>query len=122
MKLTLHSYVKKCGMLLLTGICYLLPSYSQTESTSYFEAGITVGPSNFLGDLGGNMGKGTRFLKDNNFPMTKFMFGAYLEYGPAEWLGFRLQLNHGSIGGDDAIIKAKGGYEEARKNRNSDFK
>jgi hypothetical protein len=122
MKLTLHAYVKKCGVLFISGICYFLPSFSQNETSSYFEAGITVGPSNFLGDLGGNLGKGTRFLKDNNFPMTKFMFGAYLTYGASEWLAFRLALNHGTIEGDDAIIKGKGGLEEARKFRNSNFK
>lgn len=122
MKRTLHAYVKKCGVLLLISLCNHLSSFSQQESSSYFEAGITVGPSNFLGDLGGNMGKGTRFLKDNNFPMTKFMFGAYLGYGPTEWLGFRLALNLGSLEGDDAIIKPKGGLEEARKYRNSNFK
>jgi hypothetical protein len=121
MKQTLHSYVKKCGVLLCIGLCNYLPSFSQ-ESSSYFEAGITVGPSNFLGDLGGNMGKGTHFLKDNNFPMTKFMFGAFLTYGPAEWLGFRLAINRGTLEGDDAIIKGKGGLEEARKYRNSDFR
>jgi hypothetical protein len=121
MKQTLHSYVKKCGVLLCLGICNYLPSFSQ-ESSSYFEAGITVGPSNFLGDLGGNMGKGTTFLKDNNFQMTKFMFGAYLTYGPAEWLGFRFAINRGTLEGDDAIIKGKGGLEEARKYRNSDFR
>src|SRR6185503_9059320 len=121
MKQTLHSYVKKCGLLLCIGICNYLPSFSQ-ESSSYFEAGITMGPSNFLGDLGGNVGKGTTFLKDNNFQMTKFMFGAYLTYGPAEWLGFRLAINRGTLEGDDAIIKGKGGWEEARKYRNSDFR
>jgi hypothetical protein len=123
MKQELHSYVWKClGATLLTVSGYL-SSYSQySESTSFFEAGITVGPSNFLGDLGGNYGRGTTFLKDNNIQMTKFMAGAYLTYQPAEWLGFRLSANFGSIEGDDAIIKGKGGLEEARKIRNSNFR
>lgn len=121
MKKTLHSYVKKCGILLVIGFCNYLPSFSQSESSSYYEAGITIGPSNFLGDLGGNNGRGTTFLKDNNFPMTKFMFGAYLTYGPSEWLGFRLALSRGTLEGDDAIIRGKGGLEEARKIRNSNF-
>ena len=98
-------------------------SYSQpTESSSHFEAGITVGPSNFLGDLGGNMGRGTTFLKDNNIQMTKLTFGGFVSYHPNELLAFRLAVNFGSLEGDDAIINPKGGLEEARKTRNSNFR
>jgi hypothetical protein len=92
------------------------------EQTSFFEAGITVGPSNFLGDLGGNYGKGTTFLKDNNIQMTKLTVGGFLSYHPSEWLGVRFALNIGSLEGDDAIIKGKGSWEEYRKIRNSNFK
>ncbi len=38
-----------------------------------YEIGINVGPSNFLGDLGGNLGKGTTFLKDNSFKTTNYI-------------------------------------------------
>lgn len=123
MKQKLHSFVWKClsATLLILGTC--LSSYSQYgESTSFFELGITAGPSNFLGDLGGKYGKGTTFLKDNNIQMTKLMIGGYLSYHPNEWLGFRLAGNIGSIEGDDAIIKGKGGLEESRRKRNSNFK
>ena len=34
-----------------------------------FEAGVSIGPSNFLGDLGGRLGKGQTFIKDNNFKL-----------------------------------------------------
>lgn len=122
MKQRLHKYVWRCLFATLFGFTSL-PTFSQYgESTSFFEAGITLGPSNFLGDLGGNLGKGTPFLKDNNFQMTKLMFGAFLSYHPSEWLGFRLNASFGRLEGDDAIIKGKGGYEEARKIRNSNFK
>ena len=47
------------------------------------------------------------------------MFGAYIAYHPSEWLGFRLAANIGTLEGDDAIIKGKGGWEEARKRRKS---
>lgn len=122
MKQILHS-VWRCSLLLLVSASSYIPSYSQyTESSSVFEVGISMGPTNFLGDLGGNVGKGTKFIKDNNFPMTKFMFGAYLSYQPNEWLGFRLAINRGTLEGDDAVIKGKGGLEEARKYRNSNFR
>lgn len=121
MKQCLHA-LWKCGLLLLITVCNYMPSFSQSESPAVWEAGISIGPNNFLGDLGGNAGKGTTFLKDNNFPMTKFMFGAFLTYQPQEWLGFRLAINRGTLEGDDAIIKSKGGLEEARKKRNSNFR
>lgn len=122
MKQDLPRFVWKCCALSLL-IIISNSSFSQiTESSSHFEGGLTAGPSNFLGDLGGNMGKGTPFLKDNNIPMTKLTVGGFISYHPSELLGFRLALNFGSLEGDDAIIKSKGGYEEARKIRNSNFK
>jgi hypothetical protein len=120
MRQSLHTWWK-CGLVLLATVCSHLPSFSQ-ESSPVWEAGISIGPTNFLGDLGGNAGKGTTFLKDNNFPMTKFMFGAFLTYQPSELYGFRLAINRGTLEGDDAVIKGKGGLEEARKYRNSNFR
>lgn len=123
MKQNLRCSVWRCCVVTLLFVANHLTSFSQnSESSSSFEVGITVGPSNFLGDLGGNMGKGTPFLKDNNIPLTKFMFGAYLGYQPNEWFGLRLSASIGTLEGDDAIIKPKGGYEEARLIRNSNFR
>jgi hypothetical protein len=121
MKQALHASVRKCciGTLLILGS---LSSFSQSESSAYFEAGITVGPSNFLGDLGGNMGKGTTFIKDNNIPLTKLTIGGFLSYHPSEFFGVRFALNFGTLEGDDAIINGKGGWEEYRKIRNSNFR
>jgi hypothetical protein len=68
------------------------------------------------------MGKGTPFLKDNNIQTTKLTFGAFATYQPNEYFGIRLSASLGSLEGDDAIIKGKGGLEEARKIRNSNFK
>src|SRR6266498_4126153 len=108
MKLNLPS-LWKCGLLFAVSISSHLPSFCQnTESSSFFEAGISIGPSNFLGDLGGTAGIGRKFIKDNNFPMTKFMFGGYITYQPNEWLGLRLAINRGTLEGDDAVIKGKG--------------
>ena len=122
MKQNLPRSVWKLCVLCLFSL-FSLASFGQiNESTSHFEAGITVGPSNFLGDLGGNMGRGTPFLKDNNFPMTKLTFGGFISYHPNDLLSFRFAMNFGSLEGDDAIIKPKGGLEEARKTRNSNFR
>jgi hypothetical protein len=87
-----------------------------------WEAGINVGPSFFLGDLGGNAGKGTRFLKDLNFKFTNIMKGVFVTAYPTEWLGIRVAAQTGSLEGDDAIIKSKGVDELWRKQRNLDFR
>jgi hypothetical protein len=122
MKQTLHSFWGKCSVFLLCASLIYSSSFSQLSAGTYWEGGITIAPSNFLGDLGGNAGKGTTFLKDNNFSMTKFFVGGYAAVYPAEWLGARIALNYGRIGGDDNIISPKGGLEEARKLRNLNFK
>ena len=124
MKQNLLSSVWKCWVLTLFISSHCLSSFSQFygERSSFFEGGITVGPMNLLGDLGGTAGIGRKFIKDNNFQMTKVSFGAWLSYQPSEWLGFRLGLNIGTLEGDDAVIKSKGGFEGARKLRNSNVK
>ncbi|HVU57134.1 MAG TPA: hypothetical protein VHD83_18865 [Puia sp.] len=86
------------------------------------EAGITVGPMVFLGDLGGHAGKGTTFIKDYNMNTTKIAIGAYLTAYPAQWLGFRFSLNYGIVEGDDKHITGKGGDEETRLARALDFR
>jgi hypothetical protein len=76
----------------------------------------------FLGDLGGNKGVGTTFIKDINLPLTKLCKGLYIEYYPAEWIGLRVAGNLGFIEGVDSLAPAKGGDEEDRKYRNLSFK
>lgn len=91
-------------------------------SNAKFEAGLNIGPMNFLGDLGGNRGKGTVGLKDNNFPMTNFIGGISATYYPTEWIGLRLAGNIGQMEGDDRLIEDNGGFEVARKYRNNVFR
>ena len=76
----------------------------------------------FLGDLGGTAGIGRDFLKDLDFPLTTFSKKIYANYYPAEWIGFRIALNHGVLKGDDAEAPNKGGAEEDRLHRNLSFK
>jgi hypothetical protein len=124
MKQTLHSYWGKCSVLLLFASLSYLTSFSQYEdaTSTYWEGGIQFGPSNFLGDLGGNPGKGSPFIKDHQFKTTRFLGGIYAEAYPSEWLGIRTAFNFGSIEGDDAYTKEAGGIEESRKARNLNFK
>ena len=110
-------------------VCLFLISFSKSFSqsllfgkNSQLEVGLALGPSFFLGDLGGTKGIGQPFVKDVNFPYTKFMGGIYATYFPAEWIGIRAAFNMGQIEANDSIIKDKGGWEHDRKQRNLSFK
>lgn len=126
MKPRLLNFVGKA--ILLLSICFALlqKSYSQAfifgnEKTKW-EAGINFGPSFFLGDLGGNAGKGTPFLKDINFEFTKMMKGAFITCYPSRIFGLRLSASLTYLEGDDAIINTNGINELWRKQRNLDFR
>jgi hypothetical protein len=87
-----------------------------------WEIGFGFGPMFFLGDLGGTAGIGRPFVKDVDFPLTTISKNLYASYYPAEWLGFRLALNHGRLQGDDAETPNKGGAEVDRLERNLHFR
>jgi hypothetical protein len=122
MKQCLRSVFRKCFYVLVLILTLHFHSYSQLSLGNYFEAGFTAGPMVFLGDLGGNHGIGTTFVKDYNIPSTRLSLGAFVEAHPAEWVGFRLQVNWGELYGNDNLIKPKGGDENSRYNRNLDFR
>ena len=84
-------------------------SQSITTGNGKFEVGLGFGPMFFLGDLGGSAGIGKDFVKDIDFPLTKFSKMIYANYYATEWLGFRLALNHGVLEGNDAEAPNKGG-------------
>jgi hypothetical protein len=116
---------KRLFILLITFTCFT-KTFSQGlifgNEKIRVEAGLNFGPSFFLGDLGGNVGKGTRFIKDLNIELTKLMKGAYITVYPNRWLGVRLNANYTYLEGTDNIIDTKGVDELWRKQRNLDFK
>jgi Domain of unknown function (DUF6089) len=97
-------------------------SFSKSSAQWVWEAGLNIGPGNFLGDLGGNQGKGKTFLKDNNIELTRMFFGVFVGASPNEFVNFRLGFNYGNLAGADSVIDGKGGWEEARRTRNLHFK
>jgi hypothetical protein len=125
MKPSLHKFVGKCALVLLICITFTYTSYSQAllfgEKVKW-EVGFNFGPSFFMGDLGGNSGKGTNNIKDINFEFTKFMKGAFVTAYPKNWIGVRLAVDYTYLEGDDAIINTTGIDELWRKQRNLDFK
>src|SRR5688572_26879051 len=111
-------------VLIFIAATFSLQSYSQSITTGNgkIELGFGFGPMFFLGDLGGNHGEGTRFIKDVNFPLTKISMGAFVNIYPVEWLGFRVALNKGKVEGNDSEINDKGEAEYFRKKRNLQFR
>ena len=126
MKKRLHTRWLTCFILLALGFLFSPKSYSQSlvfgSEKTRVEFGFNVGPSFFLGDLGGNGGKGKRFIKDVNFPLTNIMKGVFITVYPNEWLGIRAAIEDGVMEGDDRIIDSKGRDELWRKQRNLDFR
>lgn len=117
-----------CKSLLVLVICFSIPKNSHSQHIVLgnkkfkVEAGLNFGPTFFLGDLGGNRGEGTRFIKDVNLELTKMMKGAFVSVYPAEWLGLRVAGQYTYVSGKDHIINTDGIDESWRKQRNLDFK
>jgi hypothetical protein len=125
MKPYLHKFVQKRVLLLLLSFVILSNSYSQAflfGQKVKWEVGLNFGPSFFLGDLGGNSGKGTNDIKDVNLEFTKMMKGVFVTAYPKGWLGVRLAADVTYLEGSDDIITTTGIDELYRKQRNLDFK
>lgn len=101
---------------------YSASAQSLSAGNSKYEVSFGIGPMFFLGDLGGSAGIGRPFIKDLDFPMTKFGISVYGTYYPSEWLGLRVALNQGTIAASDAEAPNKGGDEVDRLQRNLSFK
>ena len=109
----------------VTACLLLLSVLTNTQSISFadgkYELGLGLGPSFFLGDLGGGKGIGKPFIKDLDLPLTKFSKGVFVNIYPAEWLGFRLAFNQSFLEGSDDEVNLSGGREFARWRRNQYF-
>jgi hypothetical protein len=125
MKRHLHNRVGKSLLLLLICSTLSYKSFSQAlllGDKVKWEVGFDFGPSFFLGDLGGNAGKGTNFLKDVNLELTKIMKGAFITMYPVKFAGARLAADYTYLEGRDDIINTNGIDELWRKQRNLDFR
>ncbi|RYD78109.1 MAG: hypothetical protein EOP53_11770 [Sphingobacteriales bacterium] len=122
----LHKFTFKSIVVLLCSILLCSKSFSQHlvigGEKFKVEAGLNFGPTFFLGDLGGNAGKGTGFIKDVNLELTKMMKGAFITVYPTDWLGLRVAGQYTYVSGKDYTINTDGVHESWRKQRNLDFK
>lgn len=122
----MRTFVHRTRALALVCVCALFSFTAQGQSiitgNGKFEVGLGLGPMIFLGDLGGNYGKGKTFLKDVNLPLTQLSKGLFAAYYPVGWLGVRVALNHSRVEGYDSIIRDKGNAETFRRQRNLQFR
>ncbi len=82
------------------------------------EVYISIGASDFLGDLGGRNKAGTDFSPvDLNFALTKTAFGLGYRYKLQRWINVTTKFSYCIIQGDDAQTK-----DPFRNNRNLNFK
>jgi hypothetical protein len=124
MKSFLRNFTAKAAVLLMLTLA-VNTSHAQHLIFGHkarVEVGVNFGPTFFLGDLGGNHGKGTRFIKDVNLELTRLMKGAFIGIYPAEWIGLRFAGQYTYVAGNDDIISSKGVNELWRKQRNLDFR
>ncbi len=87
-----------------------------------WEANITLGANNFLGDLGGNLGIGQPGAKDYMYKTITPLAGLAFTKYPNSWLGIRGGFNITSVQGADSLINNQGGFERWRYYRNLSFK
>jgi hypothetical protein len=117
MKKCLRPYFLK--LLIVAGVVLCA---SEARAQMRYEIGFNIGPSNFLGDLGGTQGRGQTFLKDNNIEMTRLITGFTFTLVPNEIFNIRASIAFGRLEGADSVIEGKGGLEEARRARNQHFR
>lgn len=121
MKTTL-SVIRLYQVVIILLLTFTASSQSISSKNGKYEIGANLGPSFFLGDIGGNPGKGKTFIKDVNIPFSKLAKGLFFSYFPTEMIGIRVELNKLSLEADDNAIKDKGGDEVFRKQRNLNFR
>ena len=90
-----------------------------SEWTKYRkEIFITMGTSQFLGDLGGGSGNGRHYSPaDLNLSQTRSAFGVGARYKIKRWMNVTGKFNYMMLKGDDASSS-----NPARNNRNLNFK
>lgn len=78
----------------------------QRDASKATELGITLGASNFMGDLGGSADIGRTFVSDLDFPATRPAVGIYFRFNPNNRFGWRTNLFYTQVFGDDALGNA----------------
>ena len=119
------------SLICLLGLLYLhspvLPQYyfsddGHLEPELRWEAGFSLGLMNCLTDLGGQSGKGKKFLKDINWNNSRPSGGLFVTATIHEAIAFRLETTLGQVKADDGILKNDQSEARSRYRRNLHFR
>ena len=105
--------------ILLFGLLFVcsISLYPQSKKIKKFEFIGGIGPTGFLGDLGGSYTYGTHFIKDYNFATTRFCVNTGVRYKAYSRFAVKAMLSGAMVSGNDAYSK-----DEIRQNRNLNFR
>ncbi len=96
-------------------LALVLPIFASTQYN--LEIGFKVGPSNYLGEIGGKDKPSRSFVSDMQVKYTRFAVGAFARYRIVRFLAVQAAINHLKIQGSDALSTNPG-----RRGRNLNFK
>jgi hypothetical protein len=82
-----------------------------------WEVSFGVGPSNFLGELGGSNSVGSYYFKDINFLATRYAASLGIRYKLSQYIAVRTHTSFGRLYGNDKLSE-----EFFRNNRNLNFR
>jgi len=83
---------------------------------------LQLGSNSFLGDLGGNSGKGKTFIKDWDLETSKLFAGLSYTYFLNKGLSLNGDIHLTSVAGDDSHSDITPGHSFGRYKRNLSFK
>lgn len=92
------------------------------DLTNYWEINGSIGANQFLGDLGGNVGKGQPLLKDYKFVANRMLVGLSGTYNINNYSAVNVGFNFAQISNADSLITNTGNLERWRWYRNLSFK
>src|SRR5882757_10080592 len=113
---------KLYALFLLCFVAYNSEAQSYTRPSEWVkyrkEVFVSLGTTNFLGDLGGGNGDGRHYSPaDLNVSQTRTAFGVGARYKIKRWMNVTGKFNYLIVKGDDAKTD-----NPARHNRNLNFK
>ncbi len=105
----------KNGFLLL----FLVVFSSHAFSQFLWDAGVKIGASDYLGDIGGKSGTRRNFVPDMQLGETKLSTGAFVRYAWWQNVSVMLSYNYGRIAGSDALSTNPGRHDRNLSFRNN---
>lgn len=113
MFISFHTFVKMRKIVFIFFLLLSLSGYSQYK-TDY---GFSVGPANYLGEMGGEEATRRDGIADMKLSYTRWMAGGFLRYKLNSSFSGKVSLNYIRLSGDDAASSNPG-----RNGRNLKFR